>query len=1605
LPPGCDVVDVVPSEANINYVLSHWRVSGAGESQALTVEFREALQAQSPKQIEIIGRWTDMSPSQHIPLFPIPLEADDWQILLVVNPGRERSVAASSATLRPIAAGQVPSHWSPHRQSLGLSVADPALTWFAADGASPDGELVITPTAVVTSSSAVPSGVRAGSIEHSVATYPDLPNPPALSLKLHSEIPSTASMEPWHEARYSLSGNLAAGDWTFELPQAAVLDAVIVNGEGFPAEATDGAVRLTPLPPDAREIVVRFRTPAAANQGWLRSHYQVPLPRWNVPTVSVNWSVGLPAGRAATAGPLGTPPGTLVANTPWLWQAFAPWRRPASTPRFDPLSSASWRSLFLAPDQDRDALAGRERGVAFIFMDPPSTLELETLDQQTAALLSQVLLIACLMSVVVIRRVTGCRPRVFAGTAAIVLAAATGLPMEYVSLAGGCVLGLVAGGLLPSRWVQQRDPLSPLRLGRRSIPATAAVSAALMAIHIEWHSPARAQQPRADAATTDLPSLNHDEVAPESSRFDVLVPYRDEAISPVGYVEDGALPRFADWLRRDHVLPPYLFRTVQYQVSESNPELIRAVLDVVVLSEARRIAVVLPFREIAFRSPDDCEVDGRRTQVRPAAIGEGFVVEVEPARPAAGSEAAQHGSHGPRQVEIAVWFRMVGGNGGDGFRCRIPPVNAARLHLPAAAARRGWRTSSVHGTVRRDEQGNLDCGLGGIDWISMTPASGDGRADALYPSLHVDATTLVEIHPMRLQARTRVDVSPRSAEAGLPLPRRLNLLLPGRAEVRQVQSDSLREFRVWQAAANTSVLAINFDQPLVSGQAIEFDYTVPFDSRAASELPAIPLLEGDRLLRHRIGLRAAPGMKLVPDRTALVAGRLQELLPDSFQGPSPDAAWSPPDAAYSVLQPTAIPIRVTPLEPGRSVAVEQTVTIESRTLRLEAQAHIEVTGTYVFEHQLAVPSELRIDALSVEQDDANRLLDWSRDGDRLVVHLREGRSGLQRLRLRGWLPLRPGEVNRFPSLEFQAATSRSSELILRNTSGQRVELFAEGGAPVLPGFSAPGASTEAAIKRFAGPGAIVPVSCRLDAGLTAPQLRTIAFLREQDERWLLTMTCRFDQRAGPPPPGLTVAVPRELAQGLQVTPTDIVHSSQVAADGALDLQLQWPDAGSAFQGFQLTASFAPATERQWTVPLPRLPYMADDQQFLVLSPGLGYAPDASTAVPFDVAQWSGDQQDPLSAAFAGSRSYQITADKIALLATGTIASVPTPPAFVETTVWDGVDGTTLGLTVVYLSVVNRPIELALDLPDAAHVSRVLDGDHMIEPDTRAGPAVNCVIHGNGAGGPRRIAFLWHRNRAASDSRLTMDHRLPTVSGLSVDRYLVTVVPPHGRRYVLRDAVRLETSEVYRLERAEQMMDWIVGPGGGGEHAAAAKATGLASGLDTDIVELSGVAWSNSRLARRFEALRLQWNAIRDAAGDDAPAGPEPDPAYQAAVQSQTQIVSEALGNPDAIPLRLAPGARRLDFWCISKPAVRAGYAALFLLALLALFAAGRVLRRRWPVPGDGSRADYIGLSLLGLFWWCSLRFGWLGLALAVGAAAIQLAVWLRKAPAANVSAL
>ncbi len=1598
LPSACDIVDVYPS-ANIDKSgISHWGVSRSGDKATLSIEFRQALQSQLPKQVEITGRWMDRPASPlRISAFPVPLDADDWQVLLAVS----GISAARDASPRPIEGTQLPSNWAPHLQLLRLAAADPGLTWYIADGASPSGEIVINATLADDAASPVGTGAVSTPGRQPSRLVPESPGRPALSLTLHSLLSTSGSDALSHDARYTWSGNVESANWNFQLPDPATLDSVFVDGRAHATEVLDHTVSLAPLPPDAHQILVRFRTPAATGSAWMQNRYHVPLPRWNVPVVSLRWSIGLPLGHSIAGSPLDPALGPCASEPSWPQRLFAPWVLSGDRSWFNPFSKSAWRDVLVGPDPAPAQTADATPSVTFLSLDPPYELSLNTWDLRTANRLAQLSLVVCLACAVAVRRVAGRQAlALLAITAAATLFTALSVPHEYGPLAGGGLLGLIAGGLLPSRWVQQRDLLAGWQLRPRTAPGMGATGlAALLAGHCLWLTVVQAQEPRPDPDRPAQPRELSAET-PGTDEFDVLLPYENATIAPVGYLEARRLAGFTDWLRREYELPEYLLRSVQYQVSDSDPALIRAILDVVVLSDARRVTVVLPFHEITFRSPDDCEVDGRRTQVRPMADDNGFAVEVEPPSPPEGVATTPHAAPVPRPVEVAVWFQMIGSDGSGGYRCRVPPVNDARLYLPAAVLRRGLHLSSAQGARYQDEHGNLEYDLGGAHWIGVDRVSDEVVAQVPLNPLRAEAATLVEVHPMRLQARTQIDLSPPGEEFGLPLPRRLNLLLPGRSEVRQVWSDSLREYRVWYSGTAVTVLEIDFNQRLAGRQKIEIEYAIPFDPRAASEVPAIELLDGERLLSHRIGLRAAPGMQLELDRSALVPGGPEELLPDRFrEGLPPDTEWPPPDAAFSALAPGPIPIRLNTLEPARSVAVEQTVTIESRALRLEAQAQLDVSGTQVFEHKLLVPVDFRIDALSVDQDGANRLLDWSRDGDRLVVHLREGRSGRQLLKIRGWLPLQVGETTRFPALEFQETTTRSSDLILRDISGQRVELFAEGGVPLLPGLPARTAAADATIRRYAGPGPNVPVSCRVVPIPVMPHLQTMSFLERRDQAWTLTTVCHVGEQPGSATT-LTLQVPRQLGQQFHVTPREIVRSSRVSEDGSLELNLHWSDAAPAIHAFQMTAPLAPPGESHWSLPLPRFPPASGSSRLLVLPPDIRYTPDASTAVPIESAEWLTIQPmwSAAAPAIADGQPFRIIADDVLLKRSAESSGDTTTPDLLETIVWDNADGSALGLTVVYLSAVRRPFELRLELPRTVQIAGALDGGRIVETRSEHDSSVVCVIQSHSTEGLRRVAFLWRRSAEIPGRRWTASPLLPTLPGLALDRQFVTIVPPRDRQYLLRGPASLQSPEIYRMRRAEQLLELIGGHGDPGHGPTAGDLLDLAREFDSEISLLSRATWSDKRLVDRFAALHGRWQSIRDAAWlaptEDAAQGS----ADRALLDCQRELISGAISQPDAVLLQPVPDDSRLRFWSVSDRAARIICGLLVVLALSIVLIAWHSIRRRGPASRSGPRMDYFGLLVFGLLWWSLLRFGALGLVLVVVAVGLQAAAWLRPGP-------
>jgi hypothetical protein len=84
------------------------------------------------------------------------------------------------------------------------------------------------------------------------------------------------------------------------------------------------------------------------------------------------------------------------------------------------------------------------------------------------------------------------------------------------------------------------------------------------------------------------------------------------------------------------------------------------------------------------------------------------------------------------------------------------------------------------------------------------------------------------------------------------------------------------------------------------------------------------------------------------------------------------------------------------------------------------EAALQTTSGYRFQYQLTAPKELKIENVSLIEDDINRAARWSQAADgRITVFLNDAASGKQTLTLRGRLPIQVNKPWPLPLIRLE----------------------------------------------------------------------------------------------------------------------------------------------------------------------------------------------------------------------------------------------------------------------------------------------------------------------------------------------------------------------------------------------------------------------------------------------------------------------------------------------------------------------------------------------------------------------------------------------------------
>lgn len=1540
LPPDWSVIEVGPA-AGDRAGLTSWRATAAPGGIRLEIAFRQALSAQSPRYVIISGRRVGPASADHdIDLFPMTTPQDEVRSWLGI-----RHDSTSDGTLIPrdgaqrFVAADGPADWARLTAMLEAPATDPDWSWFghAEKGAGGSVGLRTPSTANTDPNTSTLSGRPASDIGPA-------PGPFSMELLLDTDLGGPDSEWLQQRADYSLSGRLPDQPPQIRLPAGARFDRIAIDGQPQNVVVANDVIELLDWPQSPRSVQVWYRTRNAGIQRWLTRDVTVLLPEWNTPPRTVEWRLHLSSAEGLAGVHV---PNSAVQPRPgddWLQRAFGPLARNDWRETANPFSMAAWVRRFTGNPRAR-----RDGVVSVCTAAPQDTLRVELADLQSIQRASWLAVLGAALTAGLLRLCSRRGATIVWFAVLTLLLAASLLPYVPATLCGAALAGGLTGAMLPRRWINPAwgsgGPTDDTPAGMQR--ARHAVGAGLLLLSA-WNTglyaqPAPTEQERAGAVVAESPAVE----------FDVLLPEDDGAPADHALIQRRLLPQFEQWRRTRRRDPAYLLQSAQYALESGATPHVRVRFRVAIFDQRRRLPLLLPFARVWVQDPDACLVDGQPGQIRPASEGDALLVELEPASSAADTTV--------RMSEVELTLRLsTSARTDSGWEFEAPGVLDAQLSLPAG----NRLTADSHQATRLDEGGRPVFDLGGRTSIAVRPE--EASTSVARRTLSAEAVSLIEVHPLRLRVRTSLIPSSRERD-GLPAgPQRLRLQLPERSDVREVAVSGLRSYAVRHPRRDVTLVDLELEQFPEPDAPIHLDFTIPVQQpQDAIVIPPLTVLGDGRLLNHRIGLRASPGIVLDPPSPAELPATLSEIPAAMFSaGLNTGTAWPIPSHVYVAASPAALTVASHPASPAKAAILKQSVSINAESLHWEATVEVDVSIVPAYRHVFQLSPGMQLDVVQLSQDEVGRLLDWSHDGDQLVLSLAGDRIGKQQIRLSGSMNFDPAQLTRLPEFTIRDATVTSSELIIRSTPTHPIELFDDDGAP-LPAEH--GAATGGAVQ-FSQPDAELPAAFRFLPAPAPLAVSVVTTIDRRDGRWQMLTEVLPDRTLGPAE-SIPVDVPAAALETITpVAPAAITR----AGDGTL--RLSWDPAadGPAASPLAFLMPLTAPEQGDWQPPRVRFPTVNVADEVAVIPAEFPLAPVPGAAETVEPEMWP--------PAARARRGADATDRQIAVFRWNTDeprfeqrrAADGTPDVrLIESAVWRETSGAIGGETVFWLVALQDRCKLRFDWSPGAQFQAATWDARTVEPLDVSADAVELRIDGLVPGSVHCLRISWNASAGAGGSiweprwpHATQAPRFAAV--LPRDGYIL--MPPRGQ---------LPRAETLSL-RADTLLDLYT------EALKSTNASTLAT-IAHEIEALLEALGTQSPLIAG--PLQSRWDSLRsNEPADVAMSHPHDAPSLMAA----------AWGDARVLPLNLTADSSAIHYWELHAGLTAAAVGVAGLLAVTLCLRFRRLFTgRRGRLAVD---PEALRLLALGALWWMWLKFGLLGLLL-IGSAA-----WLQRRARLQASA-
>ncbi len=1159
-----------------------------------------------------------------------------------------------------------------------------------------------------------------------------------------------------HHALFRFTHAALPAEFRLTLPAEAELTRVVADEREISFVRRDGQVILDPAAPPMSELVLEYRTAAAP--GWIVSRDEVVFPQLDCFVTEFAWHLILDSERRLYRLPITAAVSPREQPRPGE-RLLGPLARHSGEALFNPFVKSDWRSLINGTP--RAGATPHSNDIWFVAPHTPQRLSLKTWNRDVSQGLAWCSLLGTLAIGIGLRRGRSFWFRkgwIYLGGVWLVTAVFVSEP--YAPVAGGAFLGSLLALIVPRRFAIGRDWLVNPPSQRPSAMGRAAVATAVVVVvgFQSWSSPGHGQENPAP---------------PELVYFEIL----DGAEVAVHF--DSAFQAEWDAWRESQAGPPWLLKSSHYDVraDASGPPRITATYEVAVFHDSPHSPLRLPLAGVSLDQVEGV-LDGQPVRLIPAADRKGFVLPfagredqrppaVPPPPPAADTAPASTPSQPVAMRTVILKFRPLANTVDDdqtSVSASLPQLPECVVKLQSSRWRMVWGPDNSRTTT--ESEGVFE--LGPVDRLELT--SEQPKYSPRENLTDVQLRTLIECGPLG----GRIQLGVLASVADPTHPTEVSLALPPGLFIQSLSGPSLEQTYVENLEAETRVTLLlrptaavttpveiiaflpvtptGFRMPPPRWRPHRVNQPVPLSTEAAADA---------RTGKSFIGVHARPGFEIV-DRTP--AASATPISPQTFSDSLlTETVWQVPQVAWSCRDTSGPTWTLTAMASTPRARLTQSITLRASRSEWRFEVLIDTTRGVPFEHHFIIDPRIDIDHVTVQQDGADRLLNWTRTGDQLWLGIRNSQPGIQTVRINGVIAQGAGKWNP-PQCEYRSGQTEESSVAVRNSSQVTSTLkWADSTTRLRPND---GTSDEEV--RYRPGTASAPLTIQVQPMAEERSARVwVGLTPRRDNTWQVTVRAQLlDSLAGTAPiriewdqPGLT-----------EFRLTNRRDNVRQTTDGKAYL---WrPQVTSSKPAeLSLTATITSAGTDNQTIRLPKLSGVVWSEIWVSLPRGTGYRPAraASTLQTATPSSWPSTWTDSLSS--SREELYASTTAEVLIEAS---ASEPlVRPVLAESLIWmegDGDPATAVRYGVTkYLLIAER--DITLEIPDSAKsmIRAIAIDGRTQSPDApvRVPSRANDLSH--------ELVVWW---QTAAGSSAQDPHDLVRLPGSLVFPHWIGVVAPH-----------------------------------------------------------------------------------------------------------------------------------------------------------------------------------------------------------------------------------